>query len=72
MAKSERNCLGNVGVTQLEVKKQEEAEKDQIDEVLKEIERHKAREISLCQNWLIRFPLPSFLPVSVPSVANYC
>lgn len=46
-----------------------------IEKVLREIERYKAREISLCQKLAVMLPslpLPaSHLPVSVPSVANY-
>lgn len=47
--------------------------KAQKEEVLKEEERYKAREISLCQAAaLFAGPLfPPRLPVSVPSVTNY-
>lgn len=52
-------------------KKQKSAQKE---EVVKEEERYKAREISLCQAAsLFAGPLfPPRLPVSVPSVTNYC
>lgn len=42
-----------------------ELERTRFEEVLKEMERHKAREISLCQKLAVMLPsLPSLPPVS--------
>lgn len=51
--------------------KQDGNGKAQIEKVLKEIERYKAREISLCQKLAVMLPPRLPPPSSVPSVANY-
>lgn len=84
--RSEENCWAIVRVTRLVVRGEKGGGegrgkggggvegRDQ--KVLKEIESYKAREISLCQKLavmlLLFHSLPPHLPVSVPSVTNYC
>lgn len=62
--------MGEEGVTELEVERDGGP-----DKLLKEVERYKAREISVCQKLAVTLPsAPSsfHLLVSVPLVANYC
>lgn len=77
---SEGNCLGRVGVTQLEVEKDGGKTRwrwrwKRPRQKSAKGNREVQRKISLCQKVAVMLPsLPlsaSLLPVSVPSVANY-
>lgn len=63
---SEIYCLGSVGLAQLEAGNADGAGEAQIVKVLQEIERHKSREISLCQ----KLPVILSSHPTLPSVSQ--